>query len=185
VLDAAATLFHERGFHGVGIDEIGKSAGTNGPAIYRDFKGKDELLAVLFEGAMNKVTVPPGPQFSDPQEELAYLVRHHATFVVENVPLVSIYAHEHRSLAEPWKSDFEKRTRRHGTRWRRAIAECYPQAGRQDIAIAAHAAIGLLHSVVFWPPSVLKAPDIVDRLSDMVLHGIGSMSLVGADTTAG
>jgi AcrR family transcriptional regulator len=180
VLTAAATLFHERGFHGVGIDEIGRSAGTNGPAIYRDFKGKDELLAVLFEGAMNKVAVPAGPRFEDPQEELRYLVRHHATFVVENLPLVSIYAHEHRSLAEPWKSDFEKRTRRHGSRWRRAISACYPEAGRQDVAIAAHAAIGLLHSVVFWPPTVLKSPDIVDRLCGMVLDGIGSMAYVDA-----
>jgi AcrR family transcriptional regulator len=172
VLEAAATLFHERGFHGVGIDEIGTRAGTNGPAIYRDFKGKDELLAVLFEGAMNKVTVPSGPKFDDPWGELEYLVRHHATFVVENLPLVSIYAHEHRALIEPWKSEFEKRTRRHGSRWRRAIAACYPQASRADVAIAAHAAIGLLHSVVLWPPSLLKRPDIVERLTTMVLDGV-------------
>lgn len=181
VLEAAAKLFHERGFHGVGIDEIGKSAGTNGPAIYRDFKGKDELLAVLFEGAMNRVTVPTTPTFDDPFEELEFLIRHHATFVVENIPLVSIYAHEHRSLAEPWKSEFEKRMQRHGSRWRRTIGACYPEATRQDVAVAAHAAIGQLHSVVFWPPSLLKGPDVVDRLTGLALHGIGSMAGLGAD----
>lgn len=178
VLEAAATLFHERGFHGVGIDEIGRSAGTNGPAIYRDFKGKDELLAVLFETAIDRVSFPSGMSFDGPEEELAFLARHHATFAVENLELVSIYAHEHRSLVDPWRTEFEKRLQKHGSRWRRAIAACYPDATRQDVQIAAHAGIGLLHSVVFWPPSVLRAPDVVDRLVDMVLGGIARVAAV-------
>ncbi|WP_354700615.1 hypothetical protein DSM112329_00896 [Paraconexibacter sp. AEG42_29] len=177
VLEAAATLFHERGFHGVGIDEIGRSAGTNGPAIYRDFKGKDELLAILFEGALDIVTIPTSASFDDPQAELAFIVRHHATFAVENLALVSIYAHEHRSLVDPWKTTFEKRLQKHGSRWRRTIAACYPDASRQDAAIAAHAAIGMLHSVVFWPPSVLKAPDVVDRLCEMALGAIAQAAV--------
>lgn len=176
VLEAAASLFHERGFHGVGIDEIGKRAGTNGPAIYRDFTGKDELLAILFEGAIEKVAIPTGPKFDDPRDELAFLVRHHAEFAIGNLQLVSIYAHEHRALAEPWKTEFEKRTQKHGSRWRRTIAACYPEASRTDVAIAAHAAIGMLHSVVFWPESLLKSSTIVDRLCAMVLEGIGSMA---------
>ncbi|MCW3038699.1 MAG: TetR/AcrR family transcriptional regulator [Solirubrobacterales bacterium] len=176
VLEAAATLFHERGFHGVGIDEIGKTAGTNGPAIYRDFSGKDELLAVLFEGAIEKVAIPAGVRFEDPRTELEFLVRHHAEFAIGNLQLVSIYAHEHRALAEPWRSEFEKRTQKHGSRWRRTIAACYPGASRQDVAIAAHAAIGMLHSVVFWPETLLRSPAVVDRLCAMVLEGIGSMA---------
>lgn len=184
VLEAAATLFHERGFHGVGIDEIGKTAGTNGPAIYRDFSGKDELLAILFEGAMEKVAIPAAAKFDDPFQELRFLVRHHAEFVVSNLYLVSIYAHEHRALAEPWKTEFEKRTQKHGSRWRRTIAACYPDANRQDVAIAAHAAIGMLHSVVFWPTTLLKAPDVVDRLCSMVLEGIGSMEHSAAPNPA-
>ena len=44
ILDVAAQLFHEKGFHGVGIDEIGRQAGVSGPAVYRHFKGKDEIL---------------------------------------------------------------------------------------------------------------------------------------------
>lgn len=177
VLEAAAVLFLERGFHGVGIDEIGRSAGTNGPAIYRDFKGKDELLAVLFAGALDIVTIPAGATFDDPQDELAFIVRHHATFAVDNLALVSIYAHEHRSLVDPWKTEFEKRLQKHGARWRRTIAACYPDASRQDVAIAAHAAIGMLHSVVFWPPSVLKAPGVVDLLCSMALSGIAQTAV--------
>jgi AcrR family transcriptional regulator len=176
ILEAAATLFHERGFHGVSVDEIGTAAGTKGPKLYLEFAGKDELLAVLFEQAIDKVAIPRRPRAGTPQDELRFLVRHHAAFAVENLPLVSIYAQEHRALREPWKSAFEERTRAHGARWRRTIAACYPDAGRRDVAIAAHGAIGLLHSVVFWPATLLEAPDIVDRLSALVLDGLDSLT---------
>ena len=40
-------LFHERGYHATGMDDIGAEAGISGPAIYRHFKGKEEILEVL------------------------------------------------------------------------------------------------------------------------------------------
>src|SRR5690349_6588366 len=41
ILDAAEKLFFERGFNGVGVDEIGQVAGVTGSAIYRHFDSKD------------------------------------------------------------------------------------------------------------------------------------------------
>lgn len=180
VLTAAAELFHERGFHGVGMDEIGARAGTNGPAIYRDFSGKDELLGILIQRAIDKVAVPPSPGLGDPHEELAYLVGHHAEFAVANLPLVSIYANEHRALTEPWRSEFERTAQRHGLRWRRTIAACYPDATRHEVLLATHAAIGLMHSVVFWPPKVLDGPDVAQKLAALVLRGISGLTPLDA-----
>ncbi|MCQ2575213.1 MAG: MBL fold metallo-hydrolase [Treponema sp.] len=47
ILMAALDLFSERGFDGVGVDEIGETAGFKGPSLYRHFKGKDEILSEL------------------------------------------------------------------------------------------------------------------------------------------
>ena len=47
ILAAAVKLFHERGYHATGMDDIGAEAGISGPAIYRHFKGKEEILEVL------------------------------------------------------------------------------------------------------------------------------------------
>ena len=44
ILDSALSLFSDRGFDGVGIDEIGESVGMKGPALYYYFKGKDAIL---------------------------------------------------------------------------------------------------------------------------------------------
>lgn len=49
ILDSALSLFSDRGFDGVGIDEIGESVGMKGPALYYYFKGKDAILDGIIE----------------------------------------------------------------------------------------------------------------------------------------
>jgi AcrR family transcriptional regulator len=47
-LKVAATLFAQRGFESVSIAEIGYESGVTGPAIYRYFTSKEQLLASIF-----------------------------------------------------------------------------------------------------------------------------------------
>ena len=47
LLQCAADLFSARGYHAVGIDDIGAAAGISGPGVYRHFPGKQALLAAL------------------------------------------------------------------------------------------------------------------------------------------
>lgn len=175
ILAVAARLFREKGFHGVGMDEIGKGVGVSGPAIYHHFQGKDEILATLFNDAMDMVIVDPTGLFDDPRAELDFLVRHHARFAVNERELVAIYAHEHRHLVEPWRTRFEKRMRAHAARWEDAIARVHPGASKRDVQMAAQGAIGMLHSVVFWPPKLLEAPDVVERLRVQVIEGLDAL----------
>jgi len=53
ILDAAMELFHQKGYHGTGMDEIGDAAGITGPGVYRHFESKEQILAV---GIRAKVT---------------------------------------------------------------------------------------------------------------------------------
>ena len=47
ILDAALHLFAEKGYDGVGVDQIAGEAGLKGPSIYKHFKGKEEILNAL------------------------------------------------------------------------------------------------------------------------------------------
>ena len=49
LLDATAALVAERGFHAVGIADIGAAAGVSGSAIYRHFRSKQEILVALLD----------------------------------------------------------------------------------------------------------------------------------------
>jgi AcrR family transcriptional regulator len=180
ILEVAAELFFERGFHGVGVDEIGERAGMTGPALYRHFRGKDELLAALFDRAMDILTADLPEGDGDPQSELDAIIRRHAQFVVEHRHLVSVYAHEHRALVDPWRRPFIRRVRAQARMWEQAIARAYPDADPEGVAIAAQGSIGLLHSVIYWPVTLLRADNIADRLHALVRRGIGSVTTTAA-----
>jgi AcrR family transcriptional regulator len=48
LLDAAANVFAQRGFHGASLDDIAETAGFTRSAIYKNFGGKEDLfLAVM------------------------------------------------------------------------------------------------------------------------------------------
>lgn len=44
IIRAATTLFQHHGYQNVSIDQIGSSVGLTGPAVYRHFKGKHDIL---------------------------------------------------------------------------------------------------------------------------------------------
>lgn len=47
LLEAARTLFTERGFHGTGVAQIAKASGVLVGQIYRDFANKEEIVAAI------------------------------------------------------------------------------------------------------------------------------------------
>lgn len=56
ILSAAARMFQERGYAAASIDAIAMASGISGPAIYRYFKRKTELLVALLEVAAAEAT---------------------------------------------------------------------------------------------------------------------------------
>src|ERR1044072_7223851 len=49
LIEAARTLFAERGYAGVGTEEIVRSAGVTRGALYHHFEGKRELFEAVYE----------------------------------------------------------------------------------------------------------------------------------------
>ena len=49
LLEAAARVFAERGFHGATLDDVAAAAGFTKGAVYSNFKSKDDLFLALLE----------------------------------------------------------------------------------------------------------------------------------------
>ncbi|HEX7716373.1 MAG TPA: helix-turn-helix domain-containing protein, partial [Marmoricola sp.] len=47
ILEVAAELFAERGFHGVSIADLGAACGFSGPALYKHFRSKQAILSEM------------------------------------------------------------------------------------------------------------------------------------------
>lgn len=175
ILGAAAALFYDKGFHGVGVDEIGERIGVSGPALYRHFAGKDQILASLFSETIEELIAATAVVFTDPERDLERLVRHHVEFAINDRHLVNIYQREEKSLVEPWRRHFQRRQRVYASRWEAALRRRFPSASDERIAAAAQGAIGMIHSVSHWPRTARRAPDLVDILVELVLGGLSAL----------
>lgn len=179
ILEAATTLFDASGYGRVGVDEIGQLAGISGPAIYRYFSGKDEILAALFDAAMDRLLLLCGRLPDDPFEALDRLVSAHVEFAVGDGALLSVYTREERSLAEPWRRRLHRRQREHLARWVTVLAGCYPHRSRGELEASSHAIIGMINSTSQWPGGVRRDIDPAQLLRLLVrsgVEGLGSAS---------
>jgi AcrR family transcriptional regulator len=108
ILDTAAELFAERGFHGVSVHDIGAACGISGPALYKHFNGKDELLAasltdisetLLKEGAARAASA------ESPREALDALIDWHVEFALRHPALIVVQDREWANLASTARRD--------------------------------------------------------------------------------
>lgn len=168
ILDAAKRLFYERGFDAVGVDQIGEAAGVTGPAIYRHFRSKDEILATLFDAAMDQLLMLTGTPLDDPVADLRQLARGHAEFALSDRALVSIYAREERALTADHRRRLHRRERQYVERWTSALGRAAPTRPPEQAEAMAFALIGMLLSVAHWPRGVLETDGLTELMVDLV-----------------
>jgi len=172
ILRAALLLFYERGFDGVGVDLIGERAGMSGPAIYRYFSGKDEILMTLLDEAIDRVLLSVGGEFDDPREELAHLIGGHVRRALEEHQLMSVWTRERNSIPRQYRTRLRSRIGRYIDRWVDCLGASYPGHSRDVLLAAVHATHGLIDSTAFWPTQSLKVAGLEDMLSGMAQSGL-------------
>jgi len=82
ILDTAAKLFRERGFDGIGVADLMKSAGLTHGGFYGHFASKDDLIAQVSERVTSKSSerwAKAAEESEDPLTEIAssYLSKRH------------------------------------------------------------------------------------------------------------
>ncbi|MBB1244823.1 TetR/AcrR family transcriptional regulator [Streptomyces durbertensis] len=115
ILREAARLFAERGFHGVGVDEIGAAVGISGPGLYRHFAGKDAMLAELLVGISERLHDGGRMRLAEttgtggsPERALDALIEGHIDFALDDRALITLHDRELDRL----RDDDRKRVRR-------------------------------------------------------------------------
>lgn len=140
---AATRLFRERGFHAVGIDEIGSAAGITGPGVYRHFSGKDDLLTSVLEAATDDLWTDLSP---DDHPTLDALVHSHVAYAVSHADAIELWYQEGRNLSPEGRSAQRRLQRRYIERWVDALLAERPDLSEAEAGVLARGAIGLIHS---------------------------------------
>ena len=152
ILAAALELFRDRGFHSVGVDDIGTAAGISGPGVYRHFAGKSSLLVALFDSITERMLLGAEEiQKMDcqPAEMLDRLVAFHAATAVEERALVAVWLQDGRSLPDPEEQRIRGRQAAYLGIWLATLAQVRPDLGPAEAETVVHAAVGAIDSVAF------------------------------------
>ncbi|MDX3583824.1 SACE_7040 family transcriptional regulator [Streptomyces europaeiscabiei] len=151
ILKEAARLFAERGFHGVGVDEIGAAVGISGPGLYRHFAGKDAMLAELLVGISGQLLTGAKLRVAeadgrDAEALLDSLIEGHIDFALDDRPLITLHDRELDRLRDSDRKLVRQLQRQYVELWVQVLREAHPGLAEPAARSAVHSVFGLLNS---------------------------------------
>ena len=147
ILEAAIELFHQRGYPATGVDDIGKAVDVSGPAIYRHFSSKEEILLEAIQLAADEVheaNLTARATGDDPTSVLEGYVRAYARVALERSALISVWTSEARHLSSDRRSPMTRRLRAWSTEWSDEIRKVRPPLSADQARILVTGAIGMI-----------------------------------------
>jgi len=172
ILAAAARLAANRGFHTVGMAEIGAEAGIVGSGIYRHFPNKDAILVELLDEGMARLqrgTAAAIAADTGDHETMSALVRDHITVAITLRALLAVYHREIHNLPEDARRRLRRAQRHYVEDWVHTLAPLRRDLSDAELRLAIHAAVGAIQSTLFFR-SGLK-PARLAALLDVMAHG--------------
>lgn len=145
--DAAAELFGRRGYHAVSVNDIACAAGVTGPAMYRHFGSKQDVLAhVLITGLevfgqVTKEALTAGP---DPVTQLLDAV---AGLAVERREITALWRWQGSHLERGDQTTIRRAGARIMDRWSVALRATRPELSAEDAEVLCWAALSVFGSI--------------------------------------
>ncbi|MFV0374872.1 TetR/AcrR family transcriptional regulator [Microbacterium sp.] len=162
LLREGARLFSAAGFDGVSIEDLGAAVGVTGPAVYRHFRGKRDLLAALLlrtsaqllDGGRVCMT-----EHTDPQDRLRALIDFHVGFALDQSDVIRVQDRDLGRLAPEERHEVRRLQRAYVELWVDVLADLHPTAARERLRVQAHAGFGLINSTPHSVRGLRDAPD--------------------------
>lgn len=146
ILVAALRLFHERGYHATGMDEIGAAAGITGPGIYRHFRSKEDILETLVRDRGEQVVAELEQVTTsdlEPREMVDALAKSYVQGIVSDPSLAVVAMYERRTLSADTRSWLDKMERRNVEAWVGVLRQARPDLSEPEARVVVHGALSL------------------------------------------
>ncbi|MGH9138993.1 MAG: TetR/AcrR family transcriptional regulator [Acidimicrobiales bacterium] len=180
ILDAAATVFSERGYAGTRLADIAEVAGTKAGSLYYHFASKEELVEELLRAGVTAAfdyvrdaVEKLGPA-ARPGERLRAAIAAHAEAVIR----IGAYTAANARIVGQVPADMRRRhyreQRKYGDFWQ-ALFQAAVDAGeiRDDVdpVVVRFLIIGALNWTVEWPPQLRHSSTIAHTLNAVLFDG--------------
>ena len=154
ILGAAARLMARRGFHAVRLDDIGAAVGISGPAMYRHFASKEDVLAEMLLDISRRLRdagAEVRARAACPEQLLDELLAVHVDFVATEPDLISVQFRDLGVLPDPRRRMVRALQREYAEMWVTALHRVRPELVEQVVRARVHAVFGLLNSAPWLP----------------------------------
>jgi AcrR family transcriptional regulator len=174
IIDAATRLFSERGFTETGIDDIGAAIGVNGPAVYRYFASKEDLLVAVLDRAVQHaagVADAARSGASSPEDALQRVVEGAVAVCIADRALAALYWNEARHVPTPQRSRVERAQRQMIDDFADILRGVRPELTPSEARMAVFAASTMMLSVAVRATSVDDATlhEMLSRMAHAAL----------------
>ncbi|WP_298442173.1 TetR/AcrR family transcriptional regulator [Gordonia sp. (in: high G+C Gram-positive bacteria)] len=177
LLAAAARQRARRGFVAVRLEDIGAEVGISGPAMYRHFSSKNDVLDELLLDISERLQTGGDEVVArggSPDEVLRRLVEFHIDVLVTKPDLIAIQDRDLHSLSADARHRVRTLQRRYVETWVSVLVDAAAAAGRalpaEEARVRAHATFGLLNSSPRLPP--FDVTRLAALLTDMALAAL-------------
>ena len=179
ILEAAAQVFRQKGFHGASMQDIAKAVNLQKPSLYHHVSSKQEILLALLDRALELLLErisAISSQGIPADKKLQEMIRAYLQILAENTDLSAVLLFEHRSLERKQHARHVPNRDKFEALWRNVLEEGVATKlfVCDDPALTTRAILGILNWTITWyhPEGTLEINEIADRYSKLLLNGL-------------
>ena len=178
LLAVAVAVFNERGYEATSMDELAQRAGVTKSAIYHHVPGKEELLRLAVDRALDglfAVTREPGATTGPAIGRLEHVVRGSVRVLAAELPFVTLL------LRVRGNTDVERAALERRREFDRVVSDLVRAAEEEgsvrpdvDPSLIGRLLFGTVNSLAEWyrPGGPLSADDLADALVATTFDGL-------------
>ena len=179
ILEAAAQVFRQKGFHGASMNDIAEAVNLQKASLYHHVSSKQEILFELLDRALELLLDRIAPIASQPisaDERLRLMIREYLQILAENTDLSAVLLFEHRSLEGKQHARHVPNRDKFEALWRNVLADGVrtKKFVCDDIPLTTRAILGITNWTITWyrPNGDLTIHEIADQYSNLLLNGL-------------
>jgi len=179
ILEAAAQVFRQKGFHGASMNDIAEAVSLQKASLYHHVSSKQEILLEILDRALQLLLERISSitnQNIPADKKLHLMIREYLQILVENIDLATVLLFEHRALERRQHSRHIPNRDKFESLWKDVITEGVNKKlfDCDDPALATRALLGQLNWTITWfrPDGDLTIEQIADRYSQVLLNGL-------------
>jgi AcrR family transcriptional regulator len=179
LIETAAQVFRQKGYHGASMDDIAKAVKLRKASLYHHFSSKQEILLEILDRALQllleKISAISEQDISA-DKKLQLMIRQYLQILAENVDLAAVLLFEHRALERRQHARHIPNRDKFESLWKDVIAEGVSKKifKCDDPPMAVRALLGQMNWTITWysPDGEKSIEEIADDYSNLLLNGL-------------